>query len=230
MLTLKCLGTGSQQGNCYLLAHNDEVIILDAGIPIKAIKRGLNWQLGGIQGVLITHGHHDHDLSVKDFRNMGLSVWRPYLDGTKSQFHQFGGFSVQSFAVPHDNEPCVGYYIEVAGHRILYAMDFEYLPMSFKNMRITDMLVECNHQKELVDRNEAKYSHQIRGHCSLETLIDKVIKENMTNALRNIILCHYSGDSCDIEECVAEVRKVAGNANVSVARAGEICNLDLVPF
>lgn len=229
MLKLETLATSSS-GNCYLLCHDNEVLILDGGIPSKEIKKALNWQLKGIQAMIITHGHHDHDLSVPDFKSMGIPVWQPYLDGTKSQYHQFGSFYVQSFEVPHDNEPCAGYYIKVEGHRILYATDFEYLPMSFKSVKLTDMLVECNHQKELVSKEEAKYAHQIRGHCSLDTLIEKVIKENMTDSLKNIILCHYSKDSCDIEECVVEVQKVAENENVSVAKAGEIVELNLYPF
>lgn len=127
--------------------------------------------------------------------------------------------------MPHDNEPCVGYYIKVDGHRILYATDFLHLPVSFRDYRLTDMLVECDYQKEYLDKNSPKYEHQIKGHCSLDTLIEKVIKENMTDSLRNIILCHYSKDSCDIEECVAEVQKVAKNANVSVAEKGKMIEL-----
>lgn len=170
--------------------------------------------------LFLTDTVSDHSKAVPDFKSMGIPVWQPYLDGTKSQYHQFGNFYVQSFEVPHDNEPCVGYYIKVDGHRILYATDFEYLPMSFKGVKLTDMLVECNHQKELVSKDEAKYSHQIRGHCSLDTLIERVIKENMTDSLRNIILCHYSKDSCDITECVAEVQKAA-NCPVYVAEKGK---------
>ena len=55
-MKLKCLGSSSA-GNCYLLYCNDEVLILDAGLPIMQIKKGLDWKLGGIQGVLITHAH-----------------------------------------------------------------------------------------------------------------------------------------------------------------------------
>ena len=55
-MKIKCLGSGSS-GNCYILTCNNEKLILDAGLPIKAIKKGLDFYLGGIQGVLITHAH-----------------------------------------------------------------------------------------------------------------------------------------------------------------------------
>lgn len=56
MLKLKTLSTGSV-GNCYLLSTEEETLILDCGIGIKDIKRGLDYQLGGIQGVVVTHSH-----------------------------------------------------------------------------------------------------------------------------------------------------------------------------
>lgn len=56
MLKLKTIGSGSS-GNSYILSHNDESLVLDAGLPIAEIKRGLDWKIGGIQGVLITHAH-----------------------------------------------------------------------------------------------------------------------------------------------------------------------------
>lgn len=225
------MGSGSS-GNCYLLCHNDEVLILDAGIPIKDIKRALNWQLGGIQGVLCTHGHHDHDLSVKDFLNMGIPVFKPYDEAIACPLKiRYGSFGIQAFKVPHDGVPCYGFYITVDGQRILYATDFEYLPCSFKNVRLTDMIVECNHQTELVDKGQAKYTHQIKGHCSLDTLIEKVVKENMTSDLRTVILCHLSGDSASPEECLSEVQNVVGDGvNVFVARKGLEVELSKYPF
>lgn len=231
-MNLRCLGSGSQQGNCYLLSHNDEVLILDAGIPIKDIKRALNWQLEGIQGVLCTHGHLDHAKSVKDFENMGIPVFKPFDETIACPLKiRYGSFGVQAFKVPHDGVPCYGFYITVDGHRILYATDFEYLPCSFKNVRLTDMIVECNHNKDLVNKDEAKYAHQIRGHCSLETLIEKVIKENMTSDLRTVILCHLSQENADPDKMLAEVQKVAGEGiKCYCAAAGNDYELSLYPF
>lgn len=153
---------------------------------------------------------------------MGIPVFNPF-DETKSfpLKIRYGTFGVQAFKVPHDGVPCYGFYITVDGHRILYATDFEYLPCSFKNVRLTDMIVECNHQKELVDKGQAKYPHQIKGHCSLDTLIEKVIKENMTSDLRTVILCHLSSDSASPEECLSEVQNVTGEGvNVHIVYKG----------
>lgn len=220
---VRCIGTGSS-GNCYALYDNDgNILLLDLGLTSKVIKKAIDFRISDVVGAVVTHSHLDHSKAVKDFENMGISVFKPY-DETKAcpLKIKYGRFQIQAFKVPHDGVPCYGFYITVAGHRILYATDFEYLPCSFRNVRLTDMLVECNHNKELVDRNEAKYPHQIKGHCSLETLIEKVIKENMTSDLRTVILCHLSQENADPDKMLAEVQKVAGEGvKCLVATAGE---------
>lgn len=56
-MNLKCIATGST-GNCYLLTSDSgETLILDCGIPIKEIKKGLNWHIRGIRGMIISHAH-----------------------------------------------------------------------------------------------------------------------------------------------------------------------------
>lgn len=56
-MKLKCLGSSSA-GNCYLLtSDSEETLILDCGIPIKEVKKGLNWNIRGIKGMIISHAH-----------------------------------------------------------------------------------------------------------------------------------------------------------------------------
>lgn len=56
-MKLKCIATGST-GNCYLLTSDSgETLILDCGISIKEIKKGLNWHIRGIRGMIISHAH-----------------------------------------------------------------------------------------------------------------------------------------------------------------------------
>ena len=56
-MKLKCIATGSS-GNCYTLTSNGgETLILDCGIPIKEIKKGLNGNIRGIKGMIISHAH-----------------------------------------------------------------------------------------------------------------------------------------------------------------------------
>ena len=151
---------------------------------------------------------------------MGFDVWQPYLDENKIQRRYFGGFMVRSFDVPHDNVPCVGYLIECPnGERLLYATDCEYIKYSFKKMSLHHILVECNYQQELVNRDLPNYEHKIRGHCSLDTC-KEFIKVNATDSLQTVILCHLGQETAEPEECVAEVQKIVPGANVYVAERG----------
>ena len=56
MSSLKVIGTGST-GNAYLLTVGKEQLLLDAGVPLTAIKKSLNWDMRGIKGVVISHAH-----------------------------------------------------------------------------------------------------------------------------------------------------------------------------
>ena len=229
-MNLRCLGSGSQQGNCYLLSHNDEVLILDAGIPIKDIKRALNWQLEGIQGVLCTHGHLDHAKSVKDFENMGIPIFAPYRSLEPMGFKDGSQFKAQAFDLTdkngkfmHTNNdgsecPCYGFLIEHEEMgKLIYITDTELVKWRFSG--INHILISCNYQKKYIS-DSAKRNHVLRGHMELET-VKEFIKANKSNALRTVILCHMSGDSCNAEECLAEVQKVAGEGvNVHIAYKG----------
>jgi phosphoribosyl 1,2-cyclic phosphodiesterase len=229
MLTLTTLASGSS-GNCYLLSCDDETLILDCGIPIKEIKKGLDYNVSNVNAVLVTHGHQDHARSLSEFQRMGIDCFTPYLETNKSQARKFGGFKVQSFEVPHDNVACCGFYIVCPdGQRMVYATDFSYIPVSFKKLKINTLLIECNYCKSIVDRDKENYSHVARGHAELQTTIG-IVKDNVSNALRSVIVCHLSSSNADSEEILTEVKKVAGNANVYVAERGLTVDLSEVPF
>lgn len=137
----------------------------------------------------------------------GIEVWQPYLDENKRQMRKFGSFTVQSFEVPHDNESCVAYYVKVNGNKLLYATDFEYLPQSFRKIGLNHLLIECNYQKELVDKEADNRNHVLRGHSELGTLID-IVKDNNSDSLKNVLLCHLSHKNSVPKECVSEVQKI----------------------
>ena len=219
MLRLKTISTGSI-GNCYLLSTETETLILDCGVPIMDVKKGLGFDLSKVVGCVVSHAHHDHDKSANVLNNMGIEVWRPYLDENKMQRRYFGGFMIRSFDVPHDNEPCFGFLIECPnGERLLYATDFEYIKYSFKKMKIHHLLIESNYQNKYVDKSADNRNHVLRGHSELGTTLG-IIEDNR-DSLKTVILCHLSQSNAEPTECVAEVQKVVkSSAYVDYARKG----------
>lgn len=157
---------------------------------------------------------------------MGFEVWQPYLSENKRQIKKFGSFTVQSFEVPHDNEPTVAYFIKVNGHKLLYATDFEYLPQSFRNIGLNTLLIECNYQKDLVDKEADNRNHVLRGHAELQTTLG-IVEDNNSDSLKNVLLCHLSNRNCVSNECVNEVQKIVNkDVYVDYCRKGFEVTLD----
>jgi len=160
---------------------------------------------------------------------MGIEVWQPYAENNLTDHIQFGNFKVQCFPLPHNGTPNFGFYIKADNQKILYMTDFEYCKFNFQKLRIQHFLIECNYQKNLVDRDLPQYEHKIRGHCSLD-YCKRFIKDNKASSLRTVILLHMGDETCDPMKCVEEVQKVVPMANVDYAEKGKEWELSEFPF
>lgn len=226
-MKLKCISTGSS-GNCYALTSNSrETLILDCGIPIKEIKKGLNWNIKDVVGVLCTHHHLDHSKSVKDFEAMGIPVFAPYRS-LKPMIIGDYRLKVQAFDLTtvdgrwtHTNAdgsecPCYGFLItHPEMGKMLYITDTELIKWRFKD--INHILLGVNYDKDLIDRdNTGKANHVFRGHLSIDTACD-FVKANRSDSLQNVIMCHLSSENADRDSFIEKMKKVACGANVDVA-------------
>lgn len=229
-MKLKCIATGST-GNCYLLTSNSgETLILDCGIPIKEIKKGLNWNIKDVVGVLCTHKHLDHSKSLNDFKSMGIPIYAPYLKIDYMSMNM-GGFTVKPFDLTtidgrwtHTNAdgtecPCYGFLIvHKEMGKLLYITDTELIKWRFKG--INHILLGVNYDKDLVDTDNPKANHVFRGHLSIDTACD-FVKANDSDSLQNVIMCHLSSENSDKDSFIEKMKKVACGANVDVAEQGK---------
>ena len=229
-MKLKCIATGST-GNCYTLTSNSgETLILDCGIPIKEIKKGLNWNIKDVVGVLCTHKHLDHSKSVNDFKAMGIPIYAPYLKIDYMSMNM-GGFTVKPFDLTtidgrwtHTNangEPCpiFGFLITHKGMgRMLYITDCEVVKWKFKG--INHILLGVNYDKDLVDTDNPKANHVFRGHLSIDTACD-FVKANDSDSLQNVIMCHLSSENSDKDSFIVKMKNAVNGANVDVAEQGK---------
>lgn len=241
-MKLKCLGSSSS-GNCYLLTSNSgETLILDCGIPIEEIKKGLNWNIKDVVGVLCTHQHSDHNKSLKDFINMGIPVFAPYLSlesmkmETEFNIRMFDLTTIDgSWTHTHANgEPCPIYGFLITHKemgKMLYITDCELIKWKFKD--INHILLGVNYDKDLIDRdNTGKANHVFRGHLSIDTACD-FVKANYSDSLQNVIMCHLSRENADSDSFIEKMKKVAYGANVDVAERNKEWDLrkgDECPF
>lgn len=230
-MKLTCLGSSSA-GNCYLLTSNSgETLILDCGISIKEIKKGLNWNIKDVVGVLCTHKHLDHSKSVKDFETMGIPVCKPYETLLMNQFLANSYFTVRAFDLTTidgnwthtdaDGTPCPIYGFLITHKemgRMLYITDCEVIKWKFKG--INHILLSVNYDKDLVDTDNPKANHVFRGHLSIDTACD-FVRTNDSDNLQNVIMCHLSSENADKDSFIEKMKNAVNGANVGVAEQGK---------
>lgn len=56
-MLLKCVNSGSQNGNCYILENDTEALILDAGVRYKDVAEALEYNLEKVKACLLSHEH-----------------------------------------------------------------------------------------------------------------------------------------------------------------------------
>lgn len=239
-MRLFVLGSGSS-GNCYLLENETECLIIEAGVPYEKVKKAIDFQTRKIVGVIAGHRHGDHAEYIKDYARTGIRTlatadfWHEHVgewwfqNGERYDdargFFKIGNFNVKAFPLTH-SVPCFGFYITHPDMGILvYASDTEYIKHTFKN--VNHFLVEANYSKELVERDSAKYEHQITGHMNIDTTC-RFLKKNNNSNLKTVTLCHLSADCGNEEDFKARAEQVV-DCPVYVAKKGLEINLDLIP-
>lgn len=220
-MKIKTIASGSS-GNCYYIEYENQILLLDAGIPIKDIKIGIDFRIADVVGCLVSHSHLDHSLSADKLEKMGIRIFRPYtIEDKKILKTRIGSFNITSFDVPHNGTENRGFLINVGGKKIMYCSDFEYIPYTFRDMQISTMLIECNYQQTMIDEQNEHIRHMWLGHAELYTTAD-FIKQNTTGKLENVILCHAS-QSGHLSKPVAVTtikEIVPDNVNVYMAEKG----------
>ena len=230
-MILKTISSGSS-GNCHLLtASNGETLILDCGVPISEIKKGLDWNIRNVVGCIVSHVHSDHSKSKPDLERMGIPVFAPYeslerieADEKVMLAEKYGNFLIKTFQVPHNETRNCGFLIYADEQKFLYMTDYEYCPYNFAKQKINHMLIECNYIRDMVDRDIPNFEHKIKGHAELET-VKGFVRVNNSDSLQNVILCHLGSDSSDKGRIINEIKKIVPVANVDVAAAGKSWDL-----
>jgi phosphoribosyl 1,2-cyclic phosphodiesterase len=206
------------------------------------IKKALNWNIKDVVGVLCTHQHSDHNKSLKDFINMGIPVFAPYLSlesmkmETEFNIRMFDLTTIDGNWTHTDanGEPCPIYGFLITHKemgRMLYITDCEVVKWKFRD--INHILLGVNYDKDLIDRdNTGKANHVFRGHLSIDTACD-FVKANYSDSLQNVIMCHLSSENSDRDSFIEKMKKVARGANVDVAERNKewlLVNPNECPF
>ena len=227
MIEIKVLASGST-GNCYWISDGRTSLLIEAGIPINRIKRGLNYKLSEIEGCLISHEHQDHCKAVRDIIKVGIDCYMSQgtaeelkLDGhrvhiiqAKKQF-QLGTWTILPFEVQHDAVEPLGFLLASRnGGKLVYATDTYYIRYKFSGL--THIMVECNYSLDILNENISKglvpavqKKRILQSHFNLEN-VKEFLKANDLSQVREIWLLHLSDRNSDAERFKREIMELTG--------------------
>lgn len=219
-------------GNAIYIGSGNTHLLVDAGLPGKAIEQALA-SIGvrpqELSAIFITHEHSDHIRGAGVLaRRLGVPVyanektWAAMQKGLgqvpaaqqrvfwDEQDFYVGTVNVQPYSIPHDAADPVGYCFYMGDKKISVATD-----LGHANGRIIDriadsdiLLIEANHDVDMLARNPnypAALKRRIRGshgHLSNDQCAETLLQLLARN-VRVAYLAHLSEHN-NTPECAME--------------------------
>lgn len=213
----------SSKGNLYRVDN----LLLEAGVPIKEIKKSLDYRLSEIDGCLCTHCHQDHSRAARDLMKAGVDVYclqetAEALDLSGHRLNiiepgkqlELGKWKILPFGpLPHD-APNVGFLISNGREKLVFAVDTNYIPHRFKGL--THIMLGVSYDPEILKDNVLKgevapelAQRIFRNHMALPTALD-FFRANDMSKVEEVYLLHLSDMNSDEKLFKREVQKVTG--------------------
>lgn len=227
-MDIRILASGSS-GNAYRISDGHTSLLLDAGIPIKAIQVGCSFKTSQLAGCFVTHSHLDHSKAAKDLIKLGVDIYTSQgtIDACGLTGHRVkrveslkeirvGTFKVLPFDVEHDAPEPLGFLFESTetGDKLLYFTDTYFLRYKFQGL--THIMGECNYSQEALQKSiDQGYTaierapRIVKSHMSLETFLE-FLEANDLSQVKQIYLLHLSDNNSDEEAFKKAVQEATG--------------------
>ena len=222
MVRITVLGSGSS-GNCAVVATDDTLLLIDAGLSAKQICLRLaaaGYSIDSLDGILLTHEHQDHTgglevLSSKRALNLYCTAltqetlagsltfrsapnWRIMNSGGAFSFRDL---QIECFSVPHDAVDPVGFVIADEESRLGVLSDVGFVTNLIKDrLRRSDSLfIEANYDTQMLEADTKRpWATKQRissrhGHLSNEQAAE-LLEEIAHPELHHVLLGHLSDD------------------------------------
>jgi len=221
-MEIMTLGSGSS-GNCTIIKSKGHIIMVDAGVPKKALLEKLlavNVNLEDIEAAFFTHDHIDHirsvDLVPIEKRYAGLGtvdlLGAAHFMTPYNEF-QIAGFKITPIPLSHDAVNALGYIIEDDEEKLVYLTDTGYVNRNiFKYLKNADRyLFESNYDVEMLMNSKRPYFLIQRifgdkGHLSNEQA-GMYLAKLIGDKTKEIMLIHLSADTNTPEIALKTVNK-----------------------
>ena len=248
MVFRMCTLASGSKGNSIFVSDGRTRLLVDAGLPVREISarlRSIGENIAAIDALVLTHVHSDHCKGVDDFclkygrdvycnARCGRNFLRESVYSTGTPF-RVGSISVRPVALSHDTPTCDGFVFSSGGVKAAVVTDLGVatpdIVSALKGVQC--LVVECNHDPEMLARSRYPYPLRARikssrGHLdnlSCARLIERVAptgltdvylahlsEENNTPELAYYTVTEYLKDKIDLSACRI---RVAGQDTVS---------------
>lgn len=199
-------------------------ILIDAGASMRRVKRVMQdckLSLDTVHSILVTHDHLDHirflgtyckylrprvcatrklhgALAAHSFTKDHIAACRFVLE--ENTWNKVGDFEVKFFEVPHDATQTVGYAVRYEDRLFVLMTDLEHVTREAMELakQADTVVIESNYDYDMLVNGpyppELKARILNEGHlCNSETA--QAIKEFYHPGLKNLFLCHLSGNN-----------------------------------
>jgi phosphoribosyl 1,2-cyclic phosphodiesterase len=234
MIEFTTLATGSD-GNAYVVRDGLHTLAIEAGLPIKALKK-LYWNAGLslalASGVLVSHKHMDHAAATEKLVYecmpcyMSCETHKALAFGSHpfaricepAEWFKVGPWQVCPFPVKHDaHEAGTFGFIVVgpSGGKLAYLSD-----LAYSGYKIPDgcnvIAIEANHDVAIVRKNVERgvldpdlAARIISSHMSIDTCL-ALLKSTDLSQCQSIHLIHGSKLNSNMPEFKSRVRAETG--------------------
>ena len=199
-MKINVIASGSD-GNCTVINSS---VMLDAGVPLKAIQKALNYDLP--EFALITHEHSDHAnfTTIKELLLRGVEVYM--TAGTSNalglqpcyNLHltdwlpvKVGEYTFTAVPVTHDAAQPAAFSVNYGDERLLYLTDAKDVPIygDFTHLVIESNFFESSLKSSSIDDKQRQRIFE--NHLSFERLA-RYLKDNPYSTLQEVHLIHVS--------------------------------------
>ena len=187
MLKFCSLYSGSS-GNCLFVESENTKLLIDAGVSLKKIEKGLEHlsiSSASLDGILVTHEHTDHIQSLGNLsRKFNIPVFAnsQTFDAMPKQTDKIStenrkniiinekftikDIDINSFSIPHDAANPCGFTLTSGNKKISIATDIGHITNNIlKQLEGSDfVLIESNYDVEVL--KYSKYPYELKKRIS----------------------------------------------------------------
>lgn len=218
--------SSSSQGNSYVLkAKNGDQLCIEAGRPLKEVRRIAKLKFAKCVGVVVSHNHSDHCKYLNNFVDKGIPAYSTskvaevkmcgVTEMVPEESYHLGDFTVTPIPVQHD-VPCFSFLIHHSEMGTLYFFTDCY-NMNNVIKGVDYYMCECNYEDgalmEAVKIGLTPASQADRvmlSHLSEANAIKYLQDCEAEKSAKKIVLIHGSSRHLLASQAVSKFQQVLG--------------------